>query len=298
MKQTPRYALAVSHPSHELRMHGLVEQFRPLTFVLTDGGGRSKQPRLPKTAEVLERAGAPLGSIFGRVSDLALYDAILAGDVGFFSTLIDDLTNDLIEHRIDVVVGDAAEGYSSAHDMWRLMVDAAVAEAGRRGREIANYEFYVIAPPDEKPPVATDVRCVTLSDGEFDRKMTAARAYSPKLAADVDAAMAGGKFYGIRRFSEPQVAGNADERLTADLSQRFLADDRFRTGFSTLMRGVDLDAFRDEIYWRRDADVPFYAVMPPFYEVYGEELVRLGRYERVIRYEEHMRPIAEAFGGV
>jgi hypothetical protein len=32
--------------------------------------------------------------------------------------------------------------------------------------------------------------------------------------------------------------------------------------------------------------------------VYGEELVRAGRYQQVIRYEEHMLPIAEALAAL
>jgi len=33
---------------------------------------------------------------------------------------------------------------------------------------------------------------------------------------------------------------------------------------------------------------------PLFYELYGEKLVAAGRYEKVIRYHEHMLPLAQA----
>lgn len=33
---------------------------------------------------------------------------------------------------------------------------------------------------------------------------------------------------------------------------------------------------------------------PPFYELYGEKLVAAGRYETVIRFQEHMLPLAQA----
>src|SRR6266852_4120487 len=116
-----RSALAIAHPSHELRMYGWLEREQPVVYVLTDGGGRTEQPRLPKTAALLDQLGCPPGAVFGRLADLALYDAILAGDVGLFSSIVEDLAADLIARDVDVVVGDAAEGYSSAHDVWRVM---------------------------------------------------------------------------------------------------------------------------------------------------------------------------------
>jgi hypothetical protein len=33
---------------------------------------------------------------------------------------------------------------------------------------------------------------------------------------------------------------------------------------------------------------------PLFYELYGEKLVAAGHYEKVIRYREHMLPLAQA----
>lgn len=274
-------------------MYGWVERQRPLVYVFTDGGGRSGQSRLTKTAELLERVGARHGVVFGRMPDLAVYDAILRRDVALFSALVEELTADLIANDIDCVVGDAAEGYNSVHDVWRLMINAAVARALDRGHEIENCEFSLVAPQDETSD-APESHEVTLDDDEFRRKLDAARAYSPKLAADVDAAMAGGKFFGIRRFSEPQIAGDADEEMSVALSKRFAADDRSDDTFSSMLQGIDINALRHERFWRHDLSAPLYSVTPPFYEVYGEELVRLGRYEHAIRYEEHVRPIADA----
>ena len=57
-----RAALVVAHPSHELRLHGWLEQTRPCVCVLTDGAGRSGEPRLTRTTEVLARAGATQGA--------------------------------------------------------------------------------------------------------------------------------------------------------------------------------------------------------------------------------------------
>ena len=46
-----------------------------------------------------------------------------------------------------------------------------------------------------------------------------------------------------------------------------------------------------------DGDVllaPTSEVKTPFYELYGERQVLAGHYDRVLRYREHMRPLAEA----
>jgi len=73
-----RAALVVAHPSHELRVHGWLEQTRPYVCVLTDGGGRRGEARLSRTSEVLTRAGAAQGTIYGRLTDLEVYTAILS----------------------------------------------------------------------------------------------------------------------------------------------------------------------------------------------------------------------------
>ena len=112
-----RAALVVAHPSHELRLHGWLEQARPYVCVLTDGGGRSGEPRLARTTEVLFRGGARQGAVYGRLSDLQVYAAILNGDAELFAPLVEELAQAFFEQRIEYVVGDAAEGYSVTHDI-------------------------------------------------------------------------------------------------------------------------------------------------------------------------------------
>ena len=105
-----RAALVVAHPSHELRIHGWLEQARPYVCVLTDGGGRSGEPRLQRTTEVLTDAGATQGAIYGRLGDLEVYSAILNGNAELFAGLVDELAQTFADQRIGYVVGDAAEG--------------------------------------------------------------------------------------------------------------------------------------------------------------------------------------------
>src|ERR1051326_4543446 len=83
-----RAALMIGHPGHELRMHGWLESVRPIVFILTDGSGRTGQSRLDSTTQILARAGATPGSIYGRLTDLALYTALLEQDFDLFIGLL------------------------------------------------------------------------------------------------------------------------------------------------------------------------------------------------------------------
>jgi len=55
------------------------------------------------------------------------------------------------------------------------------------------------------------------------------------------------------------------------------------------------DAFRVEAF-RRVSDGELWAPgdAPPFYEQYGRQQVQAGKYADVIRYDEHIRPLADA----
>jgi hypothetical protein len=191
-------ALVVAHPGHELRVHGWLEQARPLVFVLTDGSGSSGRPRLASTRAVLEGAGATPGALFGRFGDAALYAALLDLDFSFFLRVADELADAFAAAGIACVVGDACEGYNPGHDACRLVIDAAVALAGRRrGRPPLNFDFPLVGRPDECPPALRDrsVR-VRLDDAAFARKLRAARSYA-EMAGEVGAAL---RRHGERAF--------------------------------------------------------------------------------------------------
>src|SRR4051812_25730448 len=114
-------ALIVAHPSHELRVYGWLQLTRPIVFVMTDGSGRYNETRLPATTRTLTQIDAKLGSIYGRITDLNLYAAILDHDFALFINLAEELAEALVREEIEYVVGDAAEGYSSAHDICRFL---------------------------------------------------------------------------------------------------------------------------------------------------------------------------------
>jgi hypothetical protein len=133
-----------------------------------------------------------------------------------------------------------------------------------------------------------------LDDESFGRKLAAARSHHPKLAADVNAALGGKALSGAQRFSDPALAAAASSELGdmarlreyPELADRILA----------LLEGVKIDSFREEYLRPIDnrAGTNGLTDEPPFYEAYGERLVGAGHYQEVIRYREHIVPLAQA----
>jgi hypothetical protein len=182
-----RAALVIGHPGHELRVHHWLERARPVTFVLTDGSGHTDRSRIDSTTQVIERAGAARGSIYGALSDRALYQAILCADHALFAQLAQELAAALQQERVTCVVGDAAEGVNPGHDVCRLLINAAVVLIQRAGgRRLTNLEFPVEGPPGTCPPEdRAQAIFLHLDDAAYARKLDAARAY-PELAAELE----------------------------------------------------------------------------------------------------------------
>ncbi len=178
-------ALVIAHPGHELRVHGWLERNRPQAFVLTDGSGHAGHPRLASTAEVLRRAGARPGSVFGRFSDRSLYRAILDRDLGTLTEVARELADAFVEDGVEQVAGDAVEGFNPGHDLCRVLTDAAVAMARRRlGRPVASHDFLLDGRPGDGAETAGAFR-LELDDEALGRKMAAALAY-PEMKQEVE----------------------------------------------------------------------------------------------------------------
>jgi hypothetical protein len=78
-------------------------------------------------------------------------------------------------------------------------------------------------------------------------------------------------------------------KITAAQGYRELAGE-----VSDALERAAVNAFRVERLRAADAEPCYVAEKPPFYETYGEEQVAAGHYERVLRYSEHIAPLAEA----
>ncbi len=117
--------LVLGHPGHELRIWEWVVENRPLVFILTDGSGAKGEGRIDYSKEILLKAGATLGSWAGVFADRDIYEIILRGQVDPLIPLVRALALELERQPGRIVVADLAEGYNSAHDLCRAMVNTA-----------------------------------------------------------------------------------------------------------------------------------------------------------------------------
>jgi hypothetical protein len=268
-------ALIVAHPGHEIRIHGWLTLNRPQVFVITEGSGRSGQPRINSTSKYLAEIGCRRGSIFGRLTDLEAYRALLNHDFAVFINLTDEMTGALLSEQVKCALGDAAEGYNSVHDVCRLMINTAVEIANRSGGKLTNFDFPVTSRPDDCPPSLCEAAIwLKLDEKVFAQKLAMARRYYPELVAEVEASL----------------SDSADGPLRRYLEHNYQAEPK--------SVGQGLDMFRVECLrpaLSRDT-LDDFVLHPPFYERQGEQQVAAGHYSQVIRHCEHVRPLADALG--
>jgi len=267
-----KHFLFIAHPGHELCVHGWLETVRPRVFVLTDGSGRSGQSRIQSTTNILRQAGAEPGSIYGQLTDAQIYQAILDHDFDLFLNIAEELAETLGLNQAESIAGDAIEGFNPAHDVCRLIINAAVEIARRSyGLTIANRDFLLVGRHDTYPAeLRAQATWLRLPDDAFQRKLEMAHGFQ-ELKSEIDAALAG----------ELKVLRHNAE-LGANLTLQY--------------NSLGLEAYRVECL--RPVDEKLVSCdfdnQPPFYERYGELRVAAGNYQRVIRYREHLLPIANA----
>ncbi len=254
MSGWPRAALVVAHPGHELRLHGWLEQARPTVLVLTDGSGGSGRSRLDSSRRLLEATGARPGALFGAMTDDALYAALLSGDLELLRGLARQVAGALLELDVELVVSDALEGFNPAHDLCRHLVDAAVPLAGRARGRAPASYDFALDGPPDECPAGLEPRAL-------------------RVALD-DAA-----------WGRKQAAAGTYAELAGEVG--------------AALRLADPDAFRVEllrpvVVAREPPDGRLPGEETPRYERYGEERVRTGRFRRVLRFADHVRPAAEA----
>ncbi len=268
-----RWCLAVAHPGHELAVHGWLERVRPTVFTLTDGSGHLGISRVASTTNLLAQLDAAPGAIYGQHTDHDIYAALLAGDTELFVDLAGELATSFHACAAGGVAGEAAEGYSPVHDVWRMTVNAAVELVRRRAApDLLNYEFTLFARqascPAERQLAAI---WLDLDDAAWRRKLAAARRY-PELAREVEAALTGDVSPLLGGF--PELAAAAAEAIGPLGKEAFLVE---------CLRSVPAGEI--------DPGPP----QPrPFYESYGENLVASGKYAQVIRYRQHLQPVGAA----
>lgn len=242
-------ALVIAHPGHELRLHGWVQRAHPWVCVLTDGSGHSDQSRLSTTTALLHDVGAHPTEVYGRFTDRAVYELLLAGDVVPFCRLAEELAGIFVSRQIQYVVGDAVEGYNPVHDVCRLLIDTAVRLVETRGgSRIVAFDFSLLGRPDFcSEEHRSGAVWLHLDDEAFARKRAAAAAYGA-LAGEIG----------------PLIAQLGEELFRVECLRPAELWDSWKNGEM------------------------------PEYERIGEERVAAGYYHRVIRYREHIVPLANA----
>lgn len=195
-----RAALIIGHPGHELRVHGWIELIRPKIFVLTDGSGRSGRSRLASTQKVVCQNKSQCGEVFGRFTDIELYDMLISREHERLVSLAEELAYHLASDGINFIVGDSAEGYNPSHDVCRLLIDSAVS---RLDYPVINLAFPLVEPPDAVYSYQSQsiYRC-NLDDNAFARKMKSAESYQ-ELASELATAIA---HHGYESFREEWFA--------------------------------------------------------------------------------------------
>ena len=203
--------MVVAHPGHELRVLHWLEACQPTVFVLTDGSGRLGKSRLNSTSRVLARARASHGTIYGRYSDRAIYQAVLNTNTSLFSRLTDELADALIHDEIEFVLGDAAEGEYMVHDLWREVRLAAVQRASSvLGYEMAHFEFPVDMHPLSCPKgVESAAIYFRLNERDFLKKQSAVQTY-PEIH---QFALAAYQEFGQNAFRNEQLFPVTDKSL-------------------------------------------------------------------------------------
>jgi hypothetical protein len=213
IQAVPRTALVVAHPGHELRVFGLAQAHRARVYVLTDGSGRSGISRLSSTARLLKSLGCECGEMFGVASDREIYRAIREHDYAFFLRLVDLLAASFQSRDIELVAGDATEWFNPAHDVCRMLINAASSATQlATGCEIANYAFR-LTEWEQGMQEIHDSLCwhVQLEDSALRSKLEAARSYA-ELRDEVEQAVAnrGEEYFRtecLRRVTETHSQG-------------------------------------------------------------------------------------------
>jgi hypothetical protein len=202
-------ALIIAHPGHELRLHAWLARVRPVVHILTDGSGSQGNPRIESTSRLLAEQGAEAGAVYGVLPDHEVYAALMRGDHAFFVGIARRLADELVRQDIRLVAGDAAEGFNPAHDVCRLVINAAVKLARHTSMEIENLEFPLVGPPWRKTKVAPPAVSLGLSDREWSRKLEAATQYM-ELAREIEGAKEAGLNSFRREILYPAADGHLD----------------------------------------------------------------------------------------
>jgi len=90
---SPKAAVIVAHPGHELMIYHWIERHSPIYCCLTDGSGGSAASRVASTTRLLDAVGAVRGRVYGRFADKMIYRMLLDRQLDPFVALATELAD-------------------------------------------------------------------------------------------------------------------------------------------------------------------------------------------------------------
>lgn len=109
---TPRTVFILSHPNHELPVHGLLRHLKPLLVYLTDGGGGL---RLQETQSYMSES--KFSTVYLDFKEHEFYQAFLERSNFFSEKVVRRVAGVLEENRPERIFTDAVEFYNPVHDI-------------------------------------------------------------------------------------------------------------------------------------------------------------------------------------
>jgi hypothetical protein len=178
---TPRSALIVAHPGHELLLHHWLERARPIVCSLTDGSGSQAEDRSGRSRLIIERTGARIGPVFGARNDRDWYRAILEGDAELFQSTATRIADMCRAEGVTQIVADPVELFNPMHDLCSSIAQHVAMELRRDA--VVELLTYPIERPDlmQRPLVSEHA----LDDEALQRKLDAAAEYC-ELSSEVE----------------------------------------------------------------------------------------------------------------
>lgn len=197
-------------------------------------------------------SGAVLSEIYGVTTDREIYRIILESRHHFFLELSDALAAILIKHGIECVVGDAIEGYNPTHDICRLLIDRAVRIASTETGRSIGNFAFHLVANPSPVIPAPGSMHISLSAEEVLSKRSEAFVYGKS----------GGDVLGSEIAESLAIYGD--------------------------------NAFGREYFFPENTSVLLAQMenQKPYYETYGEKQVKAGFYKTVIRFRDHIAPLA------
>src|SRR5262245_42393901 len=164
---SPRAALIVAHPGHELLLHHWLERAHPIVCALTDGSGSHAHDRSGRSRRIIESVGAQIGPVFGARTDRDWYRAILAGDRRLFDAAAARIVDVCRLQAVTQIVADPFELFNPMHDLCSCLAQRVATQLeGSSAVELLTY-------PIERPDMlrARPAYTIALDDKALRRKL-------------------------------------------------------------------------------------------------------------------------------